>query len=141
MKFRTIFIIISFTLIILILALVIYNLSKSNSRKQNLIHELKIAIKNSNHKYQNSVSARDSLNRINAFLAKYRILTEAMTFRDSVTNPLKYKIGDVVRLKVDSSRAIINDIIIGGSKFSYYVKYKVLLKNRTEEEVIPEMIY
>jgi len=141
MKFRTIFFILLFVVTTLVLILVIRSLNKSNNIKQKRITDLENAINNSNSRYMSTVYTKDSLFRINAFLSKYRILTEAMTYRDSVTNPLKYKIGDVVTLKIDSSRAVISDIIIGGSKYSYYIKYKILLKDKSTEEIVPELVY
>jgi hypothetical protein len=86
-------------------------------------------------------ATRDSLVRANADLSKYKALTMAMVSRDEATSPLKYKVGNFVYLKRDSSKVVISDIIIGGSKYEYYVKYKVLHKDNVSEEVIPELIY
>lgn len=84
---------------------------------------------------------RDSLSKVNTELSKYKALTMAMVSRDEATSPLKYKVGNFVYLKRDSSKVVISDIIIGGSKYEYYVKYKVLHKDNVSEEVIPELIY
>jgi uncharacterized protein YpmS len=84
---------------------------------------------------------RDSLNRINAELSKYKTLTMAMVHRDEVTSQLKHKVGELVYLKNDSSRVVIEDVLIGGGKYNYYVKYRVLLKDNTSREIIPELIY
>ncbi len=84
---------------------------------------------------------RDSLSHEVMELSLYKSLTKAMVNRDEATSPLKYKAGNFVYLKRDSSKVVISDIIIGGSKYEYYVKYKVLHKDNLTEEVIPELIY
>ena len=83
----------------------------------------------------------DSLFKINTELSKYKTLTQAMLHRDEATKQLKYKIGDVVFMKNDSSRVIVEDVLIGGGKYDYYVKYRVLFKDNTTKEVKPELIY
>lgn len=84
---------------------------------------------------------RDSLIKENGQLSIYKSLTKAMIHRDEATGLLEYKVGDFVYMKRDSSKVIIEDIIIGGAKYEYYVKYKVLHKDNHTEEVKPELIY
>jgi hypothetical protein len=84
---------------------------------------------------------RDSLTREVISLSVYKALTKAMVHRDEATILLKYKVGDFVYMKRDSSKVVISDILIGGAKYEYYVKYKVLYKDKSTEEVIPELIY
>ncbi len=84
---------------------------------------------------------RDSLFRINADLSKFKELTLAMVYRDDVTGPLKHKVGDLVYMKNDSSRVVIEDVLIGGGKYNYYVKFKVLYKDHSSKEIVPELIY
>ena len=84
---------------------------------------------------------RDSLSMINTELSKYKALTQAMIHRDEAISQLKHKIGDMVYLKNDSSRVAIEDVLIGGGKYNYYVKYRVLLKDNTTREIVPELIY
>jgi hypothetical protein len=84
---------------------------------------------------------RDSLYKEVTNLATYKALTKAMIQRDEALGLLKYKIGDFVYLKRDSSRAVVSDIVFGGSKYEYYVKYKVLYKDSKTEEVLPELVY
>ena len=86
-------------------------------------------------------TTRDSLIRANNELSKYKTLTMAMVHRDEVTNQLKHKVGELVYLKNDSSRVVIEDVLIGGGKYNYYVKYRVLLKDNTTREMVPELIY
>lgn len=107
---------------------------KANEEKNvQLLNEQKL---NSTCSYK-----RDSLIQIVNELSIYRSLTQAMVNRDEATSPLKYKVGNIVYLKRDSDKVVISDIIIGGSKYEYYVKYKVLHKDNVSEEVIPELIY
>lgn len=84
---------------------------------------------------------RDSLIRENKKLSIYKSLTTAMVHRDEATSMLPYKVGDAVYLKRDSARVMIEDVIIGGAKYEYYVKYRVLHKDNHTEEVKPEMVY
>jgi len=119
----------------------IYTLNKKVEEKTKKIFDLENISQNANSRYNKLIKTNDSLSFINALLSKYRTLTDAMKYRDSVRLPLKYSVGDKVFLKKDSSRAIVNDIIIGGSKHEYYIKYKVLFKNGQEEEILPELLY
>lgn len=123
----------------LIAAVVIQNMNAREKSKK--IIELQTQYNTESSRYRKLKVTRDSLMRINMYLAKYRTLTEAMTYRDSIRLPMKYKVGDVVRLKRDSARAVVSDIIVGGSGHEYYIKYKVLFKNNTTEEIIPELLY
>jgi hypothetical protein len=86
-------------------------------------------------------SKRDSLIKEVKQLSIYKSLTKGMVHRDEATSLLKYKIGDFVYMKRDSARVVISDIIIGGSKYEYYIKYEVLHKDNSTEKVIPELIY
>ena len=140
MKKKVILIII-FSLVIIGLGYAIYSLNKNVEEKQKKISDLEKASKNANSKYNKLAHSMDSLMLINAFLAKYRTLTVAMTYRDSVRLGMNYTVGDVVHLKRDSSRAIISDIVIGGSKHEYYIRYKVMFKDGKEEEIVPELLY
>jgi hypothetical protein len=74
-------------------------------------------------------------------LSKYKSLTLAMIHRDEAEILLKYKVGDVIYLKRDSSRVVVEDILIGGAKYEYYIRYKVLHIDKSIEEVKPELIY
>jgi DNA-directed RNA polymerase subunit H (RpoH/RPB5) len=138
---KKVILIVVFSLVIIGMGYAIYRLNKDVEDKKKKITDLEKASKNSNVKYDKLMYTKDSLMLINAFLAKYRTLTVAMTYRDSVRMSLKYKIGDVVRMKRDSARAIISDIIIGGGRYEYYIKYKVMLKSGQEEDIVQEMLY
>jgi len=83
----------------------------------------------------------DSLVYINRELSKFKSLTMAMVHREDATKDLKYQVGDIVYLKQDSSRVVVEDILIGGGKYNYFIKYRVLFKDDARKEVTPEMIY
>lgn len=117
-----------------------YRLNNALVEKRKKINEMEKSSKHANADYYKLKFTKDSLLQVNAFLSKYKTLTMAMTYRDSVRSPLSHHIGDVVYLKYDSSRVIISDIIVGGGNYEYYIKYKVLLKDGQEKEVVPEMI-
>lgn len=84
---------------------------------------------------------RDSLTKAVNRLSVYKSLTLAMVHRDEATDLLKYKVGDFVYLKRDSSKVLVSDIIMGGANYEYYVRYKVMYKDKTTEEVAPELVY
>lgn len=119
----------------------IYKLNKKVKDKTTQISNLEKASQSANSRYNQLMYTKDSLLFINVLLSKYRVLTDAMKYRDSVRLGMQYSVGDEVMLKKDSSRAIVSDIIIGGSKHEYYIKYKILLKNGQEEIILPELLY
>lgn len=118
-----------------------YKLNEKVEEKTKEIYNLQKASQTANSRYNCLMDTKDSLALINILLSKYRVLTDAMKYRDSVRLQMKYSVGDEVRLKKDSSRAIISDIVIGGSKHEYYIKYKILFKNGDEEIILPELLY
>lgn len=62
----------------------------------------------------------------------YFPLIGMLHFRDSVENQLPFQVGDIVRIKPDSAKAVVADIEVSGSKFSHQVLYKVINKKREE---------
>jgi azurin len=82
----------------------------------------------------------DSLQYINGELSKYQNLTLAMVHKNEALEGLKV-VGDIVYMKSDSSRVVIEDVVIGGGKYNYYIKYRVIFKDDKVKEVSPEMIY
>ena len=82
----------------------------------------------------------DSLHKTIQSYSPYKDLVSSMAQRDAAIKDLKYKVGDQAHLKSDSTRIIIEDIITGGSQYEYYVRYKVISKDK-EQEVKPELIY
>ncbi len=129
------------SLTILGMGYIIYTMNQKLVKSSQKVQEMEQSLRTSDLRYYKITGSRDSLFKINMFLAKYRALTVAMTYRDSVRIPMNYKIGDAVRMKRDSSRVVISDIIVGGGKHEYYIKYKVMFKDGKEEEVVPELLY
>ncbi|HBX50250.1 MAG: hypothetical protein A2275_13465 [Bacteroidetes bacterium RIFOXYA12_FULL_35_11] len=127
--------------ILVIIGILSYFFYTSYQGKLLRIAELEKTHLNENQQLKKIKAVNDSIMRVNFYMSRFRGLTDAMFYRDSLRIPLKYKVGDNVILKRDSTRAIISDIIIGGSQYDFYVKYRVLNKDRTEEDVIPELVY
>lgn len=92
-------------------------------------------------KLKRTAYMRDSIRVVANYLSKYWALADALYERDSVRVHLKYKVGDMVYIKRDSSKAVVTDIIIGGSRFEYYVKYRLQFRDKSVEEVVPDLIY
>lgn len=138
---KTVVLIIIFVLVVAGMGYGIYKLNNKVKEKTLTITELETASLTANTRYNTLEYTKDSLAIINTLLSKYRALTDAMKYRDSVRLQMSYSVGDAVYIKRDSSRAIISDIIIGGSKHEYYVKYKILFKDGLEEEILPELLY
>jgi hypothetical protein len=91
-----------------------------------------------------SAHLKDSLNEANEkikFLSSYQPLTSAMIDRDKVRSTMKYQPGDFAIMKVDSSKVLVIDIIAGGDKFNYTLKYLVQHKDKSEEKVSEQLLY
>ena len=138
---KKVILIIVLSLVFIGLSYTIYRLNENVKDNKLTIDNMQLATKNASARYRQLMKAKDSVMLVNAFLARYRNLTVAMSYRDSVRLSMKYKIGDEVHLKRNSSRAIVSDIITGGGKHEYYIKYQVVFKNGNKEEVVPEMLY
>lgn len=94
-----------------------------------------------NYKLNITIKTRDSLNNVLTGIEPYRPLTDAMKFRDSSMLRIPYSVGQVVYLKPDSSKVVIDKIIIKGGKFEHSVGFSVIFKDRTEATVGPQLIY
>jgi hypothetical protein len=138
---KTVILIILFILVIAGMSYWVFSLNKKVEEKTTKISELENASLTADSRYNSLLYTKDSLALINELLSKYRTLTDAMKYRDSVRQGMQYSVGDQVMLKKDSSRAIVSDIVIGGSKYEYYIKYKILLKDGEEEIILPELLY
>lgn len=128
-------------LLVSILSIVIYNLSKVKKEKEDKIQALEGYLVDGGNTISKITYSRDSLAGQLGFYKKYASLVDATFFRDSTARSLKYKAGDVVMLKPDSAKAVIKEIIIGGTQYEYYIKYKVILKDRSQLEITPELLY
>lgn len=138
---KKVVLIILFILVVVAMGYGIFSLNKKVEEKTKEISDLEKASLTANSRYNQLMDTKDSLAFINILLSKYRVLTDAMKYRDSVRLGMDYSVGDEVMLKKDSSRAIISDIVIGGSKHEFYIKYKILLNDGQEEIILPELIY
>ncbi len=138
---KKVILIILFILVIAAMGYWVFSLNRKVEEKTKKISELESASLSADSRYNSLMYTKDSLALINILLSKYRVLTDAMKYRDSVRLGMQYSVGDEVMLKKDSSRAIVSDIVIGGSKHEYYIKYKILLKDGQEEIILPELLY
>ena len=67
----------------------------------------------------------DSLNSELQPYLPMKALMRSVQMRNYVNNELPFKPGDVVRFKTDSLTYVIQDMIIGGNLYSYYIKYRI----------------
>lgn len=130
-----------FILVAGLLSYAIYNQHEDIQKVNEENWKLQLEISNLNLKYAEEQAYADSVERSNKILGSQRQLTEAMAFRDSVSRELKHKVGDLVLIKVDSSKVVISDIVIGGSRHNYYIKYVVQHADRSFETLLPEMVF
>ncbi len=128
-------------LLLSILSIVIYNINETKKEREAKIQTLEAYLVNESNTIVKVSKTRDSLSGQLNYFKKYESLVDATFFRDSTSRSLKYKAGDVVLLKPDSSKAVIKEIIIGGTQYEYYIKYKVILKDRSQLEITPELLY
>lgn len=140
-KKSKIWIIIGFVVLLGVIVLLFINNSNQSKKHQEEIVALQVQYQNDLNRLGRANVTIDSLFKVAYHLEKYRGLVEAGYTRDSSRIAIPHYVGDVVMLKVDSSRVVITDIVVGGSQFEYYVRYRVQHKDRTIEEVAPEMIF
>lgn len=93
------------------------------------------ANKSESYRYKN-----DSLATITRENIAYRELVRKMVARDMSGKSELPEVGSIVIFKNDSTRGVLSDIIIGGGKFDYYVKCRVVRKDGTATEIKPEML-
>ena len=76
-------------------------------------------------KQQNYIvtSKKDSLQNNLNYLWQYKPLVQASKFRDDVGANFNFHPGDCVRLKSDSSLVVLTDILIGGNRYNYFIKF------------------
>ena len=127
--------------VIVTLAVTIFFLAKNLKSKNAELAVLQAKVSDIEKMHSSAAFKGDSLHALNIVLSKYKTLTYAMLYRDSIRKSLKYEIGDIVILKSDSSRAVIKDILIGGGKFEHYMKYQIVRKDNTTDLVSPELVY
>lgn len=128
-------------IIVIALSLTIFFLYRVIESKNEELADLQEKVSKIENLYSTTTFKTDSLNTIASALSIHKTLTYAMIYRDSIRKTMKYKIGDVVILKADSSRAVIKDILAGGGKYDYYIKYQVVRKDNSTEILAPELVY
>lgn len=136
--------IIILTSIILITISIIYWQNKSIKEDEKGISELKENINQLNlqiksikrKKYEVEIN-RDSLQRNLDYLWQYKTLVQSTKFRDQISSNFNFEPGDRVRLKTDSSAVIVTDILVGGNRYNYFVKFVVKNKKGEVLEVSP----
>lgn len=92
-------------------------------------------------KFQNVSRYSDSLYKVNMKFDMYRHAAESQAFRDSICRRMIHKPGDLVYRKIDSAKVLITDIVIGGGKYDYYFRYRIIDASDKESEIKPELIY
>lgn len=80
---------------------------------------------------------RDSLQKNLDYLWQYKTLVQASKVRDLVGANFNFQPGDRVRLKADSSVVVITDLMVGGNRYNYFVKFLVKNNKGTQSEVSP----
>ena len=136
--------IIILTSIILITICIIFWQNKSIEEDEKGIKELKESIKLltmeiksvKRKKFEVEVN-RDSLQRNLDYLWQYKPLVQSTKFRDQIGSNFDFKPGDLVRLKTDSSAVLVTDILVGGNKYNYFVKFLVKNNKGSLVEVSP----
>jgi hypothetical protein len=113
---------------------VIYWQNKSIQEDEKGIAELKESIKLltkeiKNVKIKKHVVEikRDSLQRNLDYLWQYKPLVQSSKFRDQIAANFNFHPGDRVRLKSDSSIVLVTDILVGGNRYNYFIKF--IIKN------------
>ena len=136
--------IIILTSIILITICIIFWQNKSIEEDEKGIKELKesiklltIEIKSVKRKKFEVEVNRDSLQRNLDYLWQYKPLVQSTKFRDQIGSNFDFKPGDLVRLKTDSSAVLVTDILVGGNKYNYFVKFLVKNNKGSLVEVSP----
>ena len=83
---------------------------------------------------------RDSLKRKVDYVWPLRSIVFNAKLRDQVGDASDLKPGDMAWLKMDSSKVLVTEIIVGGNEFTYYVHYLVRNKKGESVQVSPHEI-
>jgi hypothetical protein len=92
-------------------------------------------------KYQNASRYSDSLYKVNMRFDKYRHSAEWQAFRDSISRRLTFEVGDYAFKKLDQSKVLITDVVVGGGLYDYYFRYRIQDSSGVETEIKPELLY
>jgi uncharacterized protein (DUF3084 family) len=80
---------------------------------------------------------RDSLQKNLNYLWQYKTLVQSTKVRDQVGDNFNFQPGDRVRLKADSSVVVITDLMVGGNRYNYFVKFLIKNNKGLQSEVSP----
>jgi hypothetical protein len=80
---------------------------------------------------------RDSLQKNLNYLWQYKTLVQSTKVRDQVGDNFNFHPGDRVRLKADSSIVVITDLMVGGNRYNYFVKFLIKNNKGLQSEVSP----
>jgi hypothetical protein len=99
--------------------------------------QLALEIKSLKQKNYLVTSKKDSLQNNLNYLWQYKPLVQASKFRDDVGANFNFHPGDRVRLKSDSSLVVLTDILIGGNRYNYFIKFIAKNNKGTFVELTP----
>ena len=102
------------------------SISKEEANRTKMEEQLVLLateIKSLKQQNYNVTSKKDSLQNNLNYLWQYKPLVQASKFRDDVGANFNFHPGDRVRLKSDSSVVVLTDILIGGNRYNYFIKF------------------
>lgn len=102
------------------------SISKEEQNQKKLQEQLALLateIKSLKQKNYIVSSKKDSLQNNLNYLWHYKPLVQSSKFRDDVGANFNFHPGDRVRLKSDSSIVVLTDILIGGNRYNYFIKF------------------
>ena len=133
--------IVGIVLIVIVIGSFLYLSLEKTKNTESSLQNTQLSLQQESKIKTTCIFVRDSINKELAKLSVYKSLTMAMIVRDEATLSLKYKVGDIAYKKNDSAKVVIQDIIIGGSKYNYYVKYSILYTNDSSDIINPLILY
>jgi hypothetical protein len=101
------------------------------------IEQLKQEMKTIKNKKREVEINRDSLQKNLNYLWQYKTLVQSTKVRDQVGDNFNFHPGDRVRLKADSSIVVITDLMVGGNRYNYFVKFLIKNNKGLQSEVSP----
>jgi hypothetical protein len=109
----------------------------NRTKMEEQLTQLAIEIKSLKQKNHIVTSKKDSLQNNLNYLWQYKPLVQASKFRDDVGAKFNFHPGDRVRLKSDSSLVVLTDILIGGNRYNYFIKFIAKNTKGTLVELTP----
>jgi len=109
----------------------------NRTRMEEQLAQLVSEIKSLKQKNTLVTFKKDSLQNNLNYLWQYKPLVQASKFRDDVGANFNFHPGDRVRLKSDSSLVVLTDILIGGNRYNYFIKFIAKNNKGTFVELTP----